>query len=61
MGKLLYKELLKEVFYIKEETQEKYKIIIGTDSAHGTTDFVSNCSLSGRTWRKAGDDSIRKR
>ncbi|MDD3487861.1 MAG: ribonuclease H-like YkuK family protein [Candidatus Pacebacteria bacterium] len=38
-----YKELLKEVlFYIKEEPQEKYKIIIGTDSAnHGTTDFVS--------------------
>ncbi|MDD3491546.1 MAG: ribonuclease H-like YkuK family protein [Candidatus Pacebacteria bacterium] len=38
-----YKELLKEVlFYIKEEPQEKYKIVIGTDSAnHGTTDFVS--------------------
>ena len=38
-----YKELLEEVlFYIKEEPQEKYKVIIGTDSAnHGTTDFVS--------------------
>ncbi|MFA5360587.1 MAG: ribonuclease H-like YkuK family protein [Candidatus Paceibacterota bacterium] len=38
-----YKELLKEVFfYIKSEPQEKYKIIIGTDSSnHGTTDFVS--------------------
>jgi len=38
-----YRELLKEVFfYIKAEPQEKYKIIIGTDSAnHGTTDFVS--------------------
>ena len=38
-----YKELLKRsAFYIKEEPQEKYKIVIGTDSAnHGTTDFVS--------------------
>ena len=43
-GKIFsYKELLKEVlFYIKAEPQEKYKIIIGTDSAnHSTTDFVS--------------------
>ena len=38
-----YKELLKEVlFYIKADPQEKYKVVIGTDSAnHGTTDFVS--------------------
>ena len=38
-----YEDLLKEVlFYIKSDTKEKYKVIIGTDSAnHGTTDFVS--------------------
>lgn len=38
-----YKELLKELlFYIKSDSKEKYKVVIGTDSAnHGTTDFVS--------------------
>lgn len=38
-----YEELLKEVlFYIKSDSNEKYKVVIGTDSAnHGTTDFVS--------------------
>lgn len=38
-----YQELIKELlFYIKSDSQEKYKVIIGTDSAnHGTTDFVS--------------------
>jgi len=43
-GKLFsYKELVKELlFYIKSDSTEKYKVIIGTDSAnHGTTDFVS--------------------
>ncbi len=38
-----YKELVKELlFYIKSDPTEKYKVVIGTDSAnHGTTDFVS--------------------
>jgi hypothetical protein len=38
-----YKELLKELFlYINSDSKEKYKVVIGTDSAnHGTTDFVS--------------------
>jgi predicted RNase H-related nuclease YkuK (DUF458 family) len=38
-----YEELVKELlFYIKSDPQEKYKVVIGTDSAnHGTTDFVS--------------------
>jgi len=38
-----YKELVKELlFYIKSDPMEKYKVVIGTDSAnHGTTDFVS--------------------
>ena len=38
-----YEELVKEVlFYIKSDPQEKYKVVIGTDSSnHGTTDFVS--------------------
>lgn len=38
-----YEELISElVFYIRSAPMEKYKIIIGTDSAnHGTTDFVS--------------------
>jgi len=43
-GKLFgYKELVKELlFYIKSDSTEKYKVVIGTDSAnHGTTDFVS--------------------
>ena len=38
-----YEELVKELlFYIKSDPIEKYKVVIGTDSAnHGTTDFVS--------------------
>ncbi len=38
-----YEELVKELlFYIKSDLMEKYKVVIGTDSAnHGTTDFVS--------------------
>lgn len=38
-----YEELVKEVlFYIKSDPQERYKVVIGTDSSnHGTTDFVS--------------------
>jgi len=43
-GKLFsYEELVKELlFYIKSDPTEKYKVVIGTDSAnHGTTDFVS--------------------
>lgn len=38
-----YEDLVKEVlFYINSDPQEKYKVIIGTDSSnHGTTDFVS--------------------
>lgn len=43
-GKLFsYEELVKELlFYIKSDSTEKYKVVIGTDSAnHGTTDFVS--------------------
>lgn len=38
-----YGELVKEVlFYIKSGPQERYKVVIGTDSSnHGTTDFVS--------------------
>lgn len=43
-GKLFsYGELVKELlFYIKSDPTEKYKVVIGTDSAnHGTTDFVS--------------------
>jgi len=38
-----YEELVKELlFYIKSDPTEKYKVVIGTDSAnHGTTDFVS--------------------
>lgn len=38
-----YEELVKELlFYIKSDSTEKYKVVIGTDSAnHGTTDFVS--------------------
>jgi len=38
-----YQELVKELlFYIKSDPVEKYKVVIGTDSAnHGTTDFVS--------------------
>ena len=43
-GKLFsYEKLVKELlFYIKSDSTEKYKVVIGTDSAnHGTTDFVS--------------------
>ena len=43
-GKLFsYEELVEELlFYIKSDPTEKYKVVIGTDSAnHGTTDFVS--------------------
>jgi hypothetical protein len=38
-----YEELVKDLlFYIKSDPTEKYKVVIGTDSAnHGTTDFVS--------------------
>ena len=67
-----YEELLKEVlFYIKSDTKEKYKVIIGTDSAnHGTTDFVSAIVVyrlghGGRFfWRRVNQkkiDSLRQR
>jgi hypothetical protein len=67
-----YEELLKEVlFYIKADPKEKYKVIIGTDSAnHGTTDFVNAIVVyrvghGGRFfWRRLNQkkiDSLRER
>jgi len=67
-----YEDLLKEVlFYIKSDAKEKYKVIIGTDSAnHGTTDFVSAIVVyrlghGGRFfWRRVNQkkiDSLRQR
>jgi len=72
-GKLFsYKELVKELlFYIKSDSTEKYKVVIGTDSAnHGTTDFVSAVVVyrvghGGRFfWRRVNQkkiNSLRKR
>ena len=61
-----YKELLKELlFYIKSDSKEKYKVVIGTDSAnHGTTDFVSAIVVyrvghGGRFfWRRVNEKKI---
>lgn len=72
-GKLFsYEELVKELlFYIKSDSTEKYKVVIGTDSAnHGTTDFVSAVVVyrvghGGRFfWRRVNQkkiDSLRAR